>query len=60
MGLFDQMKVSEGLEHLRMLHEKETDEEKKKKIGKVLGYLNNNRDGLHGKHTRESARFGTV
>jgi hypothetical protein len=45
-GLFDQMKVTEGLSHLAMLRDKETDGDKKEKANKVFGYLNNNRNGL--------------
>jgi hypothetical protein len=45
-GLFDQMKVTEGLARLAMLRDNETDGDKKKRADKVFGYLSNNRNGL--------------
>jgi hypothetical protein len=45
-GLFDRMRADEGLAHLKSLWEKEDDGEKKKKIGKVFGYLAGHADAL--------------
>jgi hypothetical protein len=44
--LFDRKRPDEGLAHLKSLLEKEDDGEKKKKIGKVFGYLNGHADAL--------------
>jgi hypothetical protein len=45
-GLLDQAKSFEALGRLKGLWDKESDDEKKKKIGKAFDYLNNHRESL--------------